>query len=261
MDAIPVVQPRKAISVSLPVFEGPLDLLLHLIEREELDITVISLVQITDQYLAYLEGAERINADHLADFLVIAAQLIYIKSRALLPRAPEPPGEDEEDPGEALARQLREYKRFKQVAQGLALREEEGLRSFVRTAPPQGQRKMDLGGVTLEDLAAAVRQALEVAPPAPPVDVVVRPFIITIAQRSQHILERARRGEKFTFGSLLSQASSRVEIVVTLLAVLELLRRRAIRVYQEGLFGEIYIEGVPDAPFDDIHVRDEDVLE
>jgi segregation and condensation protein A len=99
----PFPSPREY-TISLPVFEGPLDLLLHLIEREELDITAISLVQITDQYLQYIEQMERVNADYLADFLVIAAQLIWIKSRALLPKPPAPPEEEEEDPGEQLGR-------------------------------------------------------------------------------------------------------------------------------------------------------------
>lgn len=249
-DSLP--SPREY-TISLPVFEGPLDLLLHLIEREELDITAISLVQITDQYLQYIEQMERVNADYLADFLVIAAQLIWIKSRALLPKPPAPPEEEEEDPGEQLARQLREYKRFKEVARQLGEREQKGLRSYVRVASiPKSQGSIDLGGITLADLVAAVRQALAVAPPAPPVDHVVRPFTVTVAQRARHILERARAGQPFTFRSLLNEAASRVEIVVTLLAVLELLKRQAIRVYQEELFGEIIIEAAGPLPEDSL---------
>ena len=96
--------------VRLSLFEGPLDLLLHLIEREELDITKISLAQVTDQYLAYISQLEELHPETLADFLVVAARLLLIKSQILLPRPEaQPLAVDEEDPGEALARQLREY--------------------------------------------------------------------------------------------------------------------------------------------------------
>lgn len=235
--------------VTLPVFEGPLDLLLHLIEREELDITAISLVQVTDQYLAYIEGLKHVNADMLADFLVIAARLILIKSQALLPRPPAPPGEEEEDPGEQLARQLREYKRFKEVAKGLAEREAARLRSFVRVASPlKSQSQVNLEGVTLEALVEAVCRALAKTPPAPLVNHVVRPYTITIEEQVELILQRAHAGGRFSFLSLLSEMPSREEIVVTFLAMLELLKRGFVRVYQEELFGEIFVEAVPSQP-------------
>src|SRR5512137_2055525 len=101
--------------VRLPAFEGPLDLLLQLIEREKLDISSISLAQVADQFLAYVREMDQIAADTLADFLVVASRLVWIKSHLLLPQ-PLQPGDDEqeEDPAEALARQLREYKRFKE---------------------------------------------------------------------------------------------------------------------------------------------------
>jgi segregation and condensation protein A len=109
--------------IDLPAFSGPLDLLLHLIERQELDITAISLVQVTEQYLAQIEQLKENRIDELIDFLVIAARLVLIKSRALLPQTPVIiEGEEEEDPAEALVRQLRQYKRFKQAAAWLAAR-------------------------------------------------------------------------------------------------------------------------------------------
>jgi len=243
----PAASSQSAYRVALPLFEGPLDLLLHLIEREELDITSISLVQITDQYLAYVQQMQNVPAEALADFLVIAARLLLIKSQALLPRPPAPPdAQPEEDPGEQLARQLREYRRFKHVAEGLGRREEQGLRCYVRVAPlPRLQTKADLEGLTLEALWEAARAALMAAPAGPPVSSVVKPFTITVHQRADLILRRARAGERFTFRSLLEDAGSRVEMVVTLLAVLELLKRRRIVVYQEQLFGEIYVENAP----------------
>ena len=243
----------SAYRVALPAFEGPLDLLLHLIEREELDITAISLVQVTEQYLAYVQQLQAVRAEMLADFLVIAARLLLIKSLALLPRPPAlPGGEPQEDPGEQLARQLREYKRFKVVAQGLGQREEAHLRCFVRVAPmPRLQAKTDLEGLTLEALWEAARRVLAAEPAGPPVSGVVKPFTITIQQRADVIVRRAHAGERFTFRSLLEDAGSRVEVVVTLLAVLELLKRRRIAVQQESLFGEIYVEAAatpPDGP-------------
>ena len=106
--------------IDLPEFAGPLDLLLHLIDRQELDITAISLVQITRQYLMQIEEMKKDRVEHLIDFLVVGARFSVIKSRALLPKIPTLPGddEDEEDLAEALIRQLREYKRFKQAAIG-----------------------------------------------------------------------------------------------------------------------------------------------
>lgn len=240
----------ESYKVSLPVYEGPLDLLLHLIQREELDITAISLVQITDQYLVHIEQMEKIDADSLADFLVIAARLIFIKSRALLPRPPAIPGdeEEEEDPGEQLARQLREYKRYKEVAKQLGLMDEERLRSFVRIAPPPKiPSKIDLEGVTLERLLAAVREALALAPPGLPVDEMISRFTITIGDRVSHILKLTASGERLTFSSLLEDAHSRIEIIVTFLALLELLKRRRIFVRQDEMFGEIALERASEA--------------
>lgn len=236
--------------VTLPIFEGPLDLLLHLIQREELDITAISLVQITDQYLAYIGQMEKIDPDSLADFLVVAARLIFIKSRALLPRPPAAPeDEEEEDPGEQLARQLREYKRYKDVAKQLGLIDEQRLRSFVRIAPPpKMQSKIDLEGVTLEGLLAAVREALSVVPLGPPVDEVVSRYVVTIGDQVSHILGLAASGKRVTFRSLLKGAHSRLEIIITFLALLELLKRRRVLVRQEEIFGEITLEEAPDAP-------------
>jgi segregation and condensation protein A len=115
-------------TIDLPSFAGPLDLLLHLIERQELDITAISLVKVTEQYLDQIEQMKQNRMEELIDFLVVAARLVQIKSRALLPQTPIIiEGEtEEEDPAEALLRQLREYKRFKQAAAWLANREEAG---------------------------------------------------------------------------------------------------------------------------------------
>jgi segregation and condensation protein A len=232
----------KPYEVKLAVFEGPLDLLLHLIEREELDITKVSLAQVTDQYLEYIGLLEELNAEILADFLVVAAKLLLIKSEMLLPRPPRAPGEEEEDVGEELSRQLIEYKKFKEAALELKQREEMGFRAYVRVAPlPKLERPLDLGDVSLADLVEAVRRALNIRPPAPSVSGVVTPFTITVAEKMAFIEEKLKRQRRVSFNRLLTQATSRLEIIVTFLAVLELIKLKGIEVQQERLFGEIVI--------------------
>jgi segregation and condensation protein A len=237
----------KPYQVKLAVFEGPLDLLLHLIEREELDITKVSLAQVTDQYLEYISLLEELNAEALADFLVIAARLLLIKSQMLLPRPPgAPEEEEEEDVGDELARQLIEYKRFKEAALELKQREEMGLRAYVRVAPPPRLEKpLDLEDVSLADLVEAVQRALDVRPPLPSVSGVVTPFTITVADKMALIEGRLERQRRVSFNHLLDQAASRLEIIITFLAVLELIKLKSITVQQEQLFGEIFIFGKP----------------
>ena len=166
--------------VSLPIFDGPIELLLHLIERQELDITEVSLVAITDQYLRAIEALQEIEPEALADFLVVAARLLYIKSRGLLPQ-PEVE-EEEEKQSEALLQQLLDYRRFKAAADELRLRASIGLRTNARLAPPQMERRLDLSALTIERLAAAAQRALRnvassVAPPS------VRAYPITVAEQ------------------------------------------------------------------------------
>ncbi len=226
--------------VRLEVFEGPLDLLLHLIEREELDITKVALAQITDQYLAYLHAMVEQRVDAVADFMVMAARLIQIKSQALLPR-PRPAGESEEDAGEELARLLLEYKRFKQIAQILKAREAHGLHMHVRLAPPPPlPARLDLTGVTLDKLLDVVRDALVALPPKMPSHLVPGPRI-SIRERMSHIVDELGRLGRISFRSVLSHATSKAEIIVTLLAVLELSRRRRILLEQATPFSEIMI--------------------
>ncbi len=227
--------------VSLPVFEGPLDLLLHLIERRELDITDVSLAQVTNQYLEHLAQVSERRPDNLADFLVVAAKLLLIKSRVLLPQPPAPPS-PEEEAGDDLVRQLIEYKRFKEAAGWLKELESQGLRSFVRlAAPPRLEPVVDLGEVSLADLLVAVREVLAVKPPAPSVDNAVAPIPITIADQMDLIERRTARGRRVSFRGLLEGVRSRVEVIVTLLALLEMVKQLRVRMEQDRLFGDILI--------------------
>lgn len=249
----------QSYQVQISMYEGPMDLLLHLIEREELDITRVALAQVTDQYLAYLAILKQVEADFLTDFLVVAAKLLFIKSRALLPKPPPSleEEEEEEDIGDQLARQLRIYKQFKTVAEVLRQRETDGLKNFIRVAsPPKLEPKLTLGDVTLDDLVAAVRQALEVRPPNPAVSKVVSPMTVTIGEQMALIRAQLTQHSQIRFQSLLGRAVSRVEIIVTFLAVLELIKQYVVVVQQDGLYGDIVVspyktELQPKRPNDD----------
>jgi segregation and condensation protein A len=236
--------------VRLPAFEGPLDLLLQLIEREKLDISSISLAQVADQFLAYVRAMEQISADALADFLVIASRLVWIKSHLLLPQ-PSRPGDDEqeEDPAEALARQLREYKRFKEAALALRSIEEAGYHTYLRAAPPpELERHLEADSSALVELLAAAQAALaSAAASLPPESLngMVVPFTLTIHDQIGLIRRVTTGSQGISFKSLLLRAHHRVEIIVTLLAVLELIKRRQIEVTQDQPFGDIMITSVP----------------
>lgn len=233
----------SAYPVRLPLFEGPLDLLLHLIEREELDITEISLVAVTDQYVQAIEEMEEIEPGALADFLVIAARLLYLKSRSLLPKPRPAEDDEEEDPGDALIQQLLEYRQFKAVAAGLRLRQEAGLRAFVRLAPPPDmERKLDLSDVSVDKLSQAVQKALRRIPKEPPPPR-VHTYPITVSEQIELVRKRLHSlaEQPVLFSSLLSQGRTRLEIVVTFLAVLELIKQQEIVAEQDEVFGEIVL--------------------
>ncbi len=239
----------ESIAVQLDGFDGPLDLLLHLIERQELDITAISLVQVTDQYLTALHKAPELDADRLSAFIVIGARLLYLKSRALLP-APAavdlPESGDEPEDGEALAELLREYRRFRQAALGLAAREDAGLRSFSRVAaPPEMPLPNGLHGVTLETLARLAAETFVRRKPEREAEPVARERI-PLEVRMGQVRQRVRAGLG-SFRALFEGAASRDEVVVTFLAVLELLRRGEIEARQRDLFGDIELRAVPTA--------------
>lgn len=230
--------------VSLPVFEGPLDLLLHLIEREELDITEVSLALVTNQYLDYLATIGERDLDNLADFVVVAARLLLIKSRVLLPRPPTAPsleGEDE-DAGADLVQQLIEYRQFKEVAGWLHEQEVKGLRSYVRLAPtPLLDRSLELGDVTLDDLLHALRDVLAVKPSAPSVNGEVAPLSVTIADQIDLITQQTARRRHVSFLRLMHRTANRLEIIVTLLALLELVKQHRVTMSQDEAFGDILI--------------------
>ena len=228
-------------TVHTPVYEGPLDLLLNLIEHAELDITAVSLAMVTDQYLAYINSLEQINADEVSAFLVIAAKLLQIKSEALLPRPPaREPGE--EDVGLSLVDQLKLYKRFKEIGVWLYARQDANLRTFLRVAPPpKVEAKLDLSNVTLEKLIFAANMAFTRETAKRPLGDVIAPPRVTIREKIDLIAKTMKELEQTTFRALLTHGASRLEIVVTFLAMLELIKRYRIQAHQEGLFNDIEI--------------------
>jgi segregation and condensation protein A len=233
-------------NVQTPVYEGPLDLLLDLIERAELDITAVSLATVTDQYLAYINGMEQLNADEISAFLVIAAKLLQIKSEALLPR---PPAREhgEEDAGQSLVDQLKLYKRFKEIGGWLNIQQEANLRTYLRIAPPpKVEPKLDMSNLTLEKLVAAAEAAFAREAEKKPLATVIAPPRVTIREKIDLISRIMRDMQRTTFRALVDGGASRIEIVVTFLAMLELIKRYRVQVNQEGLFSDIEIERMED---------------
>ncbi|HHX64720.1 MAG TPA: segregation/condensation protein A [Chloroflexi bacterium] len=229
--------------VSLDVFEGPLDLLLRLIEREELDITLVSLAVVADQYLAHIAEMRELSAANLAEFVVIAARLVVIKSRVLLPRPEDEEDDQDEEWGEDLVERLREYKRFKDAALRLRNIEELGRHAYPRVAPPpQIERPLKPGEVTVDELIDALRRVLAARPAAPPVDDVVAPIVVRIGDCVRNIERMVRRYGRVRFSTVMRRARSRLEVIVTFLAMLEMIKQQRLRAVQERSFSDIYLE-------------------
>jgi segregation and condensation protein A len=235
-------QQTSGYTVQTAVYEGPLDLLLDLIERAELDITSLSLAAVTEQYLDYLHHLEETQADEISAFLVIAAKLVQIKSEALLPRPPErEPGE--EDVGALLVEQLKLYKRFKQIANLLHEREANNLRTYLRLAPPPKiEGKLDLSDITIDDLIEAAKEVYAKEVEKQSLGTVISAPKVTIREKIDLISKRLGAAEHAHFKELLGEKPSRIEVVVTFLALLELVKRYRVAAKQEGLFTDIEIE-------------------
>jgi len=228
--------------IHLPVFQGPLELLLRLIERDDLDITAVSLVAVTDQYLAAIRGAGGVDPQALAEFVSIGAKLIYLKSRALLPRPAEQAADlEDDDVGRELVDLLKEYKRFGAVVEMLALRQDAGLRLYPRMAPapiqPEGP---GLEGVTLDTLCKVMLDVLA-RQPAEPRAVLPRDVTMTLAQRITDLRERLRRYGKLSFRRLISACQTRLEVIVSFMAILELLRSGECDARQSAAWGDIEV--------------------
>lgn len=228
--------PASEYSVSTPLFSGPMDLLLQLIEKAELDITRLALAQVTDQYLQHLRDLPTdLDADEVSSFLVMAARLLQIKSEMLLPRPPAPEQHSLDD-GELLARQLIIYRRFKDIALLLESNETSDMRTYLRLASfPKIEGSLELEGLTLDELLRAAVQVFS-RDEHQPLAAVISPYRVTIREKIGLIAGFLNRGDSATFRQLLSQRPHRLDVVVTFLAILELVKRRMILTTQEGLF-------------------------
>jgi len=236
--------------VQLEIFEGPLDLLLHLIKKNEVSITDIPIATITEQYLATLEVMQTFNLDVAGEFLVMAATLIHIKSRMLLPMADDEEDEEEgTDPRQELVRRLLEYQRYKDVADQLERRELLTRDVFVRSAAPAEAIPPGFREVSVFELLTALKRVLDRLPKDAFHEVMLEK--ITVREKMTLLLDHLRTQGKILFESLFAEVTTRMEVIVTFLAMLELVKVRAIRIFQEEATGPILIEaaaGIENAP-------------
>jgi segregation and condensation protein A len=235
------------LKISLPLYEGPLDLLLDLIRRQKLDIYDIPIAKVTGQYLAYLHLMEEMNVDVASEFLLIAAQLIYIKSRMLLPPDPDALPEEQEDPRAELVRRLLEYEKFKNAAQMLYQREMIENASWSNpgeVAMEAAELEPELN-VTLYDLLLSLRDVLKRAEQRPSMEVNRDEF--SVEQMMAFLFEKivSHRGA-VSVTDVLPEIASRRALITAFLALLELTRLHAIFLKQERAFGEITARANPD---------------
>lgn len=238
------VLPDDAPQIHLPQFDGPLDLVLYLIRREKIDLDDIPIAPITRQYMAYLDVMQELNLDVAGEFFVMAATLIHIKSKMLVPIEPTEAESDEDyvDPREELVRRLLEFQRYKDAA-GI-LHQQAQIRAAQWTRPDTVLPRFDDAGeemleAGLYDLIAAFKELLdrrkvlvahEVEDEGPPVE-----------QRMQELLTTIREGESLEFLELFAALETKAEMITTFLALLELVRLKRVRVYQRGMFGPIRV--------------------
>jgi segregation and condensation protein A len=231
----------RKMDLHLGAFDGPLDLLLHLIRETKLDILDLPMAEVTRQYMDYLHLMEELNLEIAAEFVAMAAHLLQIKSRLMLPRPPADEGL--EDPREELVQKLLDYQSVKDAAQKLAQREQEQAKvAYVKGLDITEHARVEDEPIraTLFDLLGAYRDALKRLLPPPPVEVRTQPK--TIEQRIQELMATLNDQDWHPFDALLAQVISRDDVVLTFLALLELVRLGKISLSQVGVFGEIRVK-------------------
>jgi len=244
------------IPVKLQVFEGPLDLLLHLIEKNKVNIYDIPIVEITDQYMEYIHAMEREDLNIMSEFMVMAATLISIKCRMLLPREVNEEGE-EEDPREELVRQLLEYKMYKYMSYELRDRMAAAARNVYKlpTIPEEVlayREPVDttdlLSGLTLKKLntifQSVIRRQEDKVDPIRSKFGKIEKEEVSLPDKMEEVREYARVNRHFGFRDLLSRQASKVQVIVTFLAILELMKMGIIHISQRYIFDEIEIEAL-----------------
>lgn len=232
----------------LPSFEGPLDVLLRLIERQQLEITDVSLVQVTDQFLSHVEELAETSPNDIAEFTMVGTRLILLKSRSLLPR-PAVVDEDEEPDPDELVRQLQAYKHLKLAAQRLADRRKIDLESFGPNGLGAVRRPKNTAPVRLAQyepaaLLRSLRRRLSTIPQA--MQTIRQRRIVSIKEMISRIVDVSSRVGSFRFSSVTEDYASRSEVATAFLAILVLIRGRSLTAAQDGLFGEIELCGSAD---------------
>jgi segregation and condensation protein A len=231
----------RDLTLHLTAFEGPLDLLLHLIREQKLDLLNLPMADVTRQYMDYLHIMEELNLEIAAEFVAMAAQLLQIKSRLMLPRPPQEEGL--EDPREELVQRLLDYKQVKEAAEALRDRESRWQEiAFTPGLDIQEHAKVEEEPIraTLFDLLGAYRDALKKLLPPPPVEVRAQPK--TIEQRIAEVLESLQDESWHAFSGLLSGVRTKDDLVLTFLALLELVRLGRVALVQSETFGEIRVK-------------------
>lgn len=229
----------------LDVFEGPLDLLLYLIKKNDIDITNIPIAKVTEQYMEYIEMMKMLDLDVVGDFLVMAATLMHIKSKMLLPPDPSEIEEEELDPRDELVRRLQEYKKFKEIAETLQQKELERKDLFRRAIDEEElkQIKEDATEIYFEanlfDLINAFSQALKRVPEDILHEIIREEF--TVEKKIHDILHLLLEQSSIMLSDLFKKARSKTEVVVMFLSILELIRLKEIKVIQTENFGDIEI--------------------
>lgn len=231
-----------AYEVHLSQFDGPLDLLLHLIEKAEVDIKDIFISEITSQYIEYMSNIEELDLDTASEFLTMAATLLYIKSRQLLPRPPKEETE-EEDPELLLIRQLREYKAFKQASEELRALYESAQGAFTRLPEELmlGPQEVNLSGATLEQLYEAFFTLLHTEREEAPVNPLhrVRQDAYTVRSQLAMIRGMLREKQELRFEELFPHGAGKMELIATFMALLEMITRQEIELHQSKPFAPI----------------------
>ena len=228
----------QQMDVSLEIFEGPLDLLLHLIKKNDLEIKDIPIAQITHEYLGYLDLMKDLNLEMAGEFLVMASTLMQIKAQMLLPAPDAAQEETGPDPRDELVNKLLEYQRFKEAAGVLTAYNEKAKDIYYRRIPPPFEKEDFLLRATVFDLLTAFKRVLDQAPRE--VGQILREEI-TIEARIREILGLIQTKESLAFEELFAGAQRRIDLIVTFLALLELIRLKQIVVLQSETFGNIRI--------------------
>ena len=233
--------PPEALQVFLEAFEGPLDLLLYLIRRQNIDILNIPLTRITEQYMEYIDFMQEMKIELAAEYLLMAAMLAEIKSRLLLPRPQEEEG-DEGDPRAELVKRLQEYERYKKAAEDLSELPQEGRDTFRGTAkPPVFEREIPEPQIEMKELMLAFNDVINRAKLYTHHRIQMETF--SVRERMSIIIERLNQDEYVQFSALFTVEEGRKGVVVTFIAILALLRDAVIEIVQPEPYAPIYLKG------------------